>query len=315
MKSRDRRKLRTPEEARTAGDQMKHFTSDRACALIGCPRSSAPITGSAVCIEIAGRYFLATAAHVIQPFADEDILVLPRGELNHPGLPFARRSHSRGENYEYDVAWLEIEPSEWAKSGLRALGMEQVACNQRYHRRNPFLFVQGFPSREMGITPSRTLEPLSLCLVSTSVDPGPSANGTAVEYPPQDPADVGLELIHPGGFSGGGVWTWNPISVWPHINVGAEKMIGIIAEYDPSARRLLSIGLEYWFALVARDNPELHNHIQGVLARRQVNISPNFSSEKLQNPTIEDLIDVFEDRMRFWLLEPAKVLAPNPHGK
>jgi hypothetical protein len=34
-------------------------------------------------------------------------------------------------------------------------------------------------------------------------------------------------------------------------------------------------------------------------------ISPNFGPEKLESPTYEDLIDVFEDRMRNWFLLPA----------
>jgi hypothetical protein len=38
-------------------------------------------------------------------------------------------------------------------------------------------------------------------------------------------------------------------------------------------------------------------------------ISPNFPDEKLYNPSLEDLIDVFEDRVRWWLLEPAQALA------
>lgn len=315
MKSRDNRKLLIPEEASIAGDQMKDYASDRACAVIGRPRSSMPITGSAVCIEIANRYFLATAAHVIEPFAQKDLLLLPRGELNHLGTPFSRRSHPRKDHYRYDVAWLEIEPSEWLRSGLKALTIEQTACGIRYSKSNPILFIQGFPSREMITTPSGIFEPLSLCLASTSTNPGPEACGTAVEYPPQDPDDTGLELVHPGGFSGGGMWTWNLLSVWPHINVRAEKLVGLIAEYDPTAKQLVSIGLEHWFELVAQDNPELRNHIQSSLTRRELRISPNFSSEKLYNPTLEDLIDVFEDRVRNWLLEPAKVLAPHPFGQ
>jgi hypothetical protein len=315
MKSRDRRELHIPQESIIAGNQMMHFASDRACAVIGRPRASMPVTGSAVCIEIAGRYFLATAAHVVEPFANADLLLLPRGELNHKGISFIRRSHPRRENYKYDVAWLEVELSDWSNSGLRALTIEQTTYNWRYRKDSPVLFIQGFPSREAIVTTSGSFEPLSLCLASTSVDPGLGAHGAAIEYPPQDPADIGLELIHPGGFSGGGMWTWHPLSVWPHINVGAEKLIGLITEYDPSAKRLISVGLEHWFGLVAHDNPELRDYIQSALARREIRISPNFSSEKLRNPTLEDLIDVFEDRMRHWLIEPAKVLAPHPFGQ
>jgi hypothetical protein len=37
-------------------------------------------------------------------------------------------------------------------------------------------------------------------------------------------------------------------------------------------------------------------------------ISPNFSHEKLKTGSLDDLIDVFEDRLRYWLLAPAKAL-------
>ena len=43
-------------------------------------------------------------------------------------------------------------------------------------------------------------------------------------------------------------------------------------------------------------------------------ISPNFPDEKLDNPSLEDLIDVFEDRVRWWLLVPAQALLQIPHG-
>jgi hypothetical protein len=37
-------------------------------------------------------------------------------------------------------------------------------------------------------------------------------------------------------------------------------------------------------------------------------ISPNFTQEKFDDPTCDDLIDVFEDRIRNWVIEPAKRL-------
>jgi hypothetical protein len=42
-------------------------------------------------------------------------------------------------------------------------------------------------------------------------------------------------------------------------------------------------------------------------------ISPNFSYEKLESPSFNDLLDVFEDRMRNWLLLPASKLLKIPH--
>lgn len=43
-------------------------------------------------------------------------------------------------------------------------------------------------------------------------------------------------------------------------------------------------------------------------------ISPSYSHEKLNSPNYGDLIDVFEDRMRKWLLEPAKHLLMMEYG-
>jgi hypothetical protein len=46
----------------------------------------------------------------------------------------------------------------------------------------------------------------------------------------------------------------------------------------------------------------------------RIKISPKFTEEKLDNPTVEDLIDVFEDRIKFWLLEPSKQLMQTEIG-
>ncbi len=44
-------------------------------------------------------------------------------------------------------------------------------------------------------------------------------------------------------------------------------------------------------------------------------ISPNFGYRKLESPTYEDLLDVFEDRMRNWFLLPAACLLDLPHSQ
>jgi hypothetical protein len=43
-------------------------------------------------------------------------------------------------------------------------------------------------------------------------------------------------------------------------------------------------------------------------------VSPNFAHEKLQPPLYRDVVDVFEDRMLYWLLVPAKKLLDIKHG-
>jgi hypothetical protein len=43
-------------------------------------------------------------------------------------------------------------------------------------------------------------------------------------------------------------------------------------------------------------------------------ISPNYTQEKLDKPTIDDLVDVFKDRVLNWLFEPAKKLIIEKDG-
>ncbi len=43
-------------------------------------------------------------------------------------------------------------------------------------------------------------------------------------------------------------------------------------------------------------------------------VSPNFTHEKLESPSYLDIVDVFEDRMRNWLLAPAAQLLSFPNG-
>lgn len=43
-------------------------------------------------------------------------------------------------------------------------------------------------------------------------------------------------------------------------------------------------------------------------------VSPHFTHKKLQPPFLRDVIDVFEDRVRYWLIEPARSLLNLPAG-
>lgn len=43
-------------------------------------------------------------------------------------------------------------------------------------------------------------------------------------------------------------------------------------------------------------------------------ISPSYPDSKLDSPFIDDVIDVYEDRVRNWLLAPAKAVMEHEHG-
>lgn len=46
-----------------------------------------------------------------------------------------------------------------------------------------------------------------------------------------------------------------------------------------------------------------------------ISISPSYPDSKLDSPSIDDVIDVYEDRVRNWLLVPAKSVLTQEHGQ
>lgn len=46
----------------------------------------------------------------------------------------------------------------------------------------------------------------------------------------------------------------------------------------------------------------------------EAELCPNYSHEKLENPSFEDLVDVFEDLWRNYIFAPTKVLLGTPNG-
>lgn len=50
------------------------------------------------------------------------------------------------------------------------------------------------------------------------------------------------------------------------------------------------------------------------MSRMKAYISPQYTFEKLESPDYADIVDVFEDRMMNWLIEPAGKLLETQHG-
>lgn len=45
-----------------------------------------------------------------------------------------------------------------------------------------------------------------------------------------------------------------------------------------------------------------------------ISISPNYGTKKMDCPVVDDVVDVYEDRVRHWVIGPAKLLASTEHG-
>jgi hypothetical protein len=79
--------------------------------------------GSASCVEIAERFFLATAAHNLDGIDKSDIRVVAMKDKESTGFVFSKWNRSRKE----DLAWIEVDPTEAIKEGLEAVSVDSLA--------------------------------------------------------------------------------------------------------------------------------------------------------------------------------------------
>jgi hypothetical protein len=310
----DERNLQYPPEVKEAMEAESAYLAARTAALLFFHSSGAVSIGSATCIQLGGHYFLATAAHLLNTRDHAPRLqVSPYGNLRNIEVTVISRSHPRATEYEHDVAWLQVAP-EIAGSGMTWLSMTDLLCYQRFDPYRAFL-VQGYPASMVTQAP-HGLDLFSLGIGCISLPPDPGDDSLTLEYPPQSPEDVGMEWPPPPGLSdGGGVWrssSFRESLIW----VPETPLVAIARSYDSKRVRLGTTPIEHWLSLVADDFPDLREEIDSYLQVSQLTattlISPHFGHLKLQNPMIEDLVDVLEDRVRSWVLEPARKLASDP---
>lgn len=258
---------------------------------------------------------MATAAHLINSRDQPPRLqVSPYGASTTQEVNVISRSHPRDTEYEHDVAWLQVAPEVAEASGLTWLSIKDLLCGQRFDPFRAFL-LQGYPASTVTRGPNG-FDLLSLGIGCISLPPDPGNDFLTLEYPPQSPEDVGIDWPPPQGLSdGGGVWS-SPSFRESLIWVPETPLVAIGRSYDPKRARLATTPIEYWLSLVAQDFPDLLEEIDSHLQKNRPTptafISPHFGHRKLQNPAIEDLVDVLEDRIRSWVLEPAKKLASDP---
>lgn len=310
----DNRNIEYPPRAREANDALSDYISARTVALI-ISRDGVMEIGTGTCVHLGVRWLLATAGHNL--WDNCEIEIIPRDI--HERFGISGRSHPPRVADGIDVGWIELDQATVERARLVFLEQHDLEYGWRSTAGRAF-FVQGYPAAEVEILQHEplVLDLLSMGVLVMSLDPGPDNTELILEYPPASPEDTGLELPHPRGISGGGVWippSFSESAIWAPSRT---KLVAVVRAWERPRGRLLSVPIERWLALVAEDFPELVPVVDEVLSRPprgiQTLISPRYSSDKLDDPSVEDLIDVLEDRIMFWLLAPAKTLTAQEHG-
>ncbi len=234
-------------------------------------------SGSGVCIQIDGRFFIATAAHNL---LDARGKVLPLDRINIVGhsssihRPAIIRAgvHGGGPRDDEDLAWLEI-PRATRTMGCRFLSLERVVPNTGY--RTGAAIVLGCPAmlRVAGVHQDGkpTIELKSY--IATAV---PIPDGEIKGTPERDrklylrwernPVDVNGETFiqpEPPGMSGCGIWGivdpntsgWSP-----------SKSFLVAIDYAWERKKvdypyIIGFQIQEWLRHVADDLPELRKEI------------------------------------------------------
>lgn len=257
---------------------VSDWISDRSVALLLAPEEESLYIGSAAAIELCGRPFLATAGHNLDGIATRDQLrALPGGKrLERPLYILEWNVVQRTAAGNVDVAWLEVETVSAATSPASFITVDRLLCGAT-HQDDTVFVVHGYP--EALIDREDVYEGVPLLsgtsVFSFSVPPGPTppnARGDSdllLEWPPSDLREVDVEVPHPSGVSGGGVWLFPRHTENPRWAYADLRLVALNRSWRRSSRQLTATRIEHWLAALAQDKPFTRREIEPLLERIQ----------------------------------------------
>jgi hypothetical protein len=220
--------------------------------------------GAAVLVQIGRRLFAATAAHCMTGqtcIVKEQSFYLP---LDSPV-----KVANRGANDALDIGFLELEDDE----NLRALGRSFCALGQLALSDLPAggpLHVIGYPIEAVSLQ-DRTVEIIKRGFMSQFQEK--EGDYLLFPFPAKESwfhaVEEGFEraTFHetPKGFSGGGLWGFNPIQDG-ELFVPAKqiKLAGIQSAWWPQRRLLRCVPILRWLQLIHAGYPDLRADIEAV---------------------------------------------------
>lgn len=255
-------------------DAVNHWISERSVALLLSPHDGGLFIGSAVAIEVCGHYFLATAAHNLEGIdARVQVRALPGGKR------FERPLHILDWNFinhnsggDLDIAWMEIETVSAAACSISFLPVERLRCGMRHQEGTVFL-VQGYPEALIDRMDVFEGVPL-LCGTSAYSFSVPSSASTLafqddidllVEWPPSDLREADIEVPHPSGVSGGGVWLLPRFADRPAWSCTDLRLGALNRAWRRGSRQLVTTRIEHWLRFLSIDKPYTRREIDPLL--------------------------------------------------
>lgn len=232
--------------------------------------------GSGTCIRIGGRFFVATAAHVVPTFPSTRYAVLTPSTKDWVLKVIGGGRRGGGPRDELDVAWLELAPRAAAAAGRHFLDVARLGPYRDGSDED--LCVYGAPAqdRQMGTKDG-------LPSVTSVASMWATRSMTADEIGDVD-RERRIHLLWPRivmghnddayaypeapGLSGGAIWSLNTRAHGASWRADQAQLIGVefAAQRARGHRYLIGQQIHVWMEMVAEDIPELAPIIAPYLA-------------------------------------------------
>ncbi len=235
--------------------------------------------GSAVCVEIANRLFIATVAHNfnrLRQVVKWSVFSANRSSNHELNILQANYCKERDQD-EPDLAWLEIDPASAQDSDLSGIDIRDILVHPDLNHGELYL-ATGFPVdlKQIAVPNEHGHRSITIPLgvyFTTVVEQAVAAvQGELIVLDYQrEGIDINGQIveIEPHGMSGGGVWFTpvreaQPMGVW---NPRRLKLLGLSREYFRYRHHLTAEPMQKWLTLLRNDLPELQAAIDPVLER------------------------------------------------
>lgn len=257
-------------------ESSKRYLFDRTLTLFDYKNSMDIGTGTI--FRIGQRVLIATAAHVIKGN--------PNGRI-WPATEKVRRDTDGFPAYakyakhpRLDVGYLEV-----CREGVEAFFGDRIYCSiddisiAGVGRRDKSVIVVGSPGQHTqsirlgenrtsitsGVLFYWTVPPLvEKWPESPAEDPLNISEDFVVEYPSDEQMNSegfpAINLPHPGGISGGGIWDqgFDSDEIWAPEK---SRLVAIQSRWHPMKRYLRAVQVSHWLSLIYRDYPDLRDAI------------------------------------------------------
>lgn len=228
-------------------------------------------SGSAICLEIDGRLFVATAGHNFDGVENGATFVaFSANRSSDTPLQILRSNLARNrQRNDPDLAWLEVDAASARASDLEGISLNSVVAHPVIHPNDGYV-ATGFPAqlrREQRVRPNHVnfVVPLMVYFTAAArIDDdeivldyhreglGPQGPGVVAEPPGMS----GGPIFHvPTELAQGEIW-----------NAGRIRLIGTTTRYARGKNELHGIAMAKWLTLLRNDLPGLARTLDGLLA-------------------------------------------------